>query len=331
MFNNLEFNNPDYLYLLIVLPLLGLYYWYKHRRDHAEIQVSSTEVFAARKGSIKQYLYYSLYVFRVLAIGLLIVALARPQTTSSRQDVTIEGIDIVMALDVSGSMLAMDLKPDRLQAAKEVASEFIAGRPNDRFGLVIFSGETFTQAPLTTDHSVVINLFKDIKSGMIEDGTAIGDGLATSVNRLKDSKAVSKVIILLTDGVNNMGSVDPLSAAEIAKLYGIRVYTIGVGSEGQAPVPVQGMFGTQIKYMDVNIDEEMLQKVAELTDGRYFRATSNNKLREIYSEIDKLEKSKIDVTEFKKKKEEFFMFALIALILLSAEFLLRNTVFRSAP
>ena len=327
----MEFNNPEYLYLLVILPLAGIYYWYKHRRDHAEIQVSSFEGFNTGNGSLKQYLFYSLYVFRIVAIGLLIVALARPQTTSSRQDVTIEGIDIVMALDVSGSMLAMDLKPDRLEAAKEVASEFIAGRANDRFGIVIFSGETFTQAPLTTDHSIVVNLFKDIKSGMIEDGTAIGDGLATSVNRLKDSKAVSKVIILLTDGVNNMGSVDPLSAAEIAKLYGVRVYTIGVGSEGQAPVPVQGMFGTQVKYMDVNIDEEMLQQVAELTDGRYFRATSNNKLRDIYNEIDKLEKSKIDVTEFKKKNEEFFRFALLALILLAAEAILRYTVFRSAP
>lgn len=327
----MEFNNPEYLYLLVILPLAGVYYWYKHRRDHAEIQVSSFEGFNTGSGSLKQYLFYSLYVFRIVAIGLLIVALARPQTTSSRQDVTIEGIDIVMALDVSGSMLAMDLKPDRLEAAKEVASEFIAGRANDRFGIVIFSGETFTQAPLTTDHSIVVNLFKDIKSGMIEDGTAIGDGLATSVNRLKDSKAVSKVIILLTDGVNNMGSVDPLSAAEIAKLYGVRVYTIGVGSEGQAPVPVQGMFGTQVKYMDVNIDEEMLQQVAELTDGRYFRATSNNKLRDIYNEIDKLEKSKIDVTEFKKKNEEFFRFALLALILLAAEAILRYTVFRSAP
>ncbi len=331
MFSHLEFNNPEYLYLLIILPLLGFWYWYKHRRDHAEIQVSSTESFISRKRSIKQYLYFSLYVFRIIAVGLLIVALARPQTTSSKQDVTIEGIDIVMALDVSGSMLAMDLKPDRLEAAKEVASEFIAGRPNDRFGLVIFSGETFTQAPLTTDHSVILNLFKDIKSGMIEDGTAIGDGLATSVNRLKESKAVSKVIILLTDGVNNMGSIDPLSAAEIAKLYGIRVYTIGVGSEGEAPYPIQTPFGTRVDYREVNIDEDMLQQVAELTDGRYFRATSNNKLREIYSEIDKLEKSKIDVTEFKKKNEEFFPFALIALILITAEILLRNTVFRSAP
>jgi len=331
MFNNIEFANPIYLYFLLIIPLIGLWYWFRQWKDSADIQVSSTESFEQTPKSLKQYLYFSMYIFRAAAIGLLIIALARPQSTSSRQDVTIEGIDIVIALDVSGSMLAMDLKPDRLEASKEVASEFISGRENDRFGLVIFSGETFTQAPLTTDHAVIKSLFKDIKSGMIEDGTAIGDGLATSVNRLKDSKAVSKVIILLTDGVNNMGSLDPLSSAEIAQIYGIRIYTIGVGTEGTAPYPVQTMFGMQTQYMEVQIDEELLQQVAEMTDGRYFRATSNRKLREIYDEIDKLEKSKIDVTEFKKKKEEFFPWAIWALILIFAEVLLRNTIFRTAP
>jgi len=331
MFNNIEFANPAYLYLLIVIPFIGLYYWFRQWKDSPDIQVSSTESFEQSSKSIKQYLYFGMYVMRAVAIGFLIIALARPQSTSSRQDVTIEGIDIVMALDVSGSMLAMDLKPDRLEASKEVASEFISGRENDRFGLVIFSGETFTQAPLTTDHAVIKSLFKDIKSGMIEDGTAIGDGLATSINRLKDSKAVSKVIILLTDGVNNMGSLDPLSSAEIAQIYGIRIYTIGVGTEGKAPYPVQTMFGMQTQYMDVQIDEELLQQVAEMTDGRYFRATSNRKLRDIYDEIDKLEKSKIDVTEFKKKKEEFFPWALWALLLIVGEVLLRNTIFKTAP
>ena len=331
MFNNVEFANPGYLYLLIILPVLGIWYWYKHINDQAGIQMSGTESFLSKTKSLKQYLYFGLYLLRAAVIGLLIIALARPQSTSSRQDVTIEGIDIVLALDVSGSMLAMDLKPDRLEAAKEVASEFISGRPNDRFGLVIFSGETFTQAPLTTDHVVVKSLFKNVKSGMIEDGTAIGDGLATSVNRLKDSKAVSKVIILLTDGVNNMGSLDPLSSAEIAKIYGIRIYTIGVGTEGTAPYPVQTPFGPDVRYVEVQIDEALLQQVAELTEGRYFRATSNRKLREIYEEIDKLEKSKIDVTEFKKKSEEFFPFALFAFILITIEILLRNTIFKSAP
>jgi Ca-activated chloride channel family protein len=330
MFNNIEFANPEYLYLLTIIPLLGVWFWYRHRRDYADLQVSSTDSFISSPKSIKQYLYYLLYIFRLVAIALLIVALARPQSSSSRKDVTIEGIDIVMALDVSGSMLAMDLRPDRLEAAKDVASEFIAGRPNDRFGLVIFSGETFTQCPLTTDHDVIRNLFKEVKSGMIEDGTAIGDGLATSVNRLKDSKAVSKVIILLTDGVNNMGSMDPLSSAEIAKIYGIRIYTIGVGTEGLAPYPVQTPFGIRTQDMEVKIDEELLQQVAEMTEGRYFRATSNRKLRDIYTEIDKLEKSKIDVTEFQKKKEEFFIYALIAFLLITLEILLRNTIFRTS-
>jgi Ca-activated chloride channel family protein len=330
MFSNIEFASPQYLYLLLILPLLAVWYWYRHRKDYPDIQLSNTESFTSR-GSLLPYFYYSMYLFRLVAIGLLIIAIARPQSSSSRKDVTIEGIDIVMALDVSGSMLAMDLKPDRLEAAKEVAAEFISGRTDDRFGLVIFSGETFTQCPLTTDHNVIKNLFGDIRSGMIEDGTAIGDGLATSVNRLKESKAVSKVIILLTDGVNNMGSLDPLSSAEIAKLYGIRVYTIGVGTEGTAPYPVQTPFGRQVQYVEVQIDEELLQKVAALTDGRYFRATSNSKLREIYGEIDKLEKSKIDVTEFEKKKEEFFPYALFAFILCTIEVLLRYTVFRSTP
>jgi Ca-activated chloride channel homolog len=331
MFSRFEFANEGYLYLLLIIPLIGVWYWFRYMRDSANIQISSTESFERTPKSLRQYLYFSLYVLRIIAIGLLIIALARPQTTSSRQNVSIEGIDIVMALDVSGSMLAMDLQPDRLEAAKDVATEFIAGRPNDRFGLVIFSGETFTQCPLTTDHSVVINLFKDVKSGMIEDGTALGDGLATSVNRLKESKAVSKVIILLTDGVNNMGSLDPLSAADIAKIYGVRIYTIGVGTEGTAPYPVQTPFGMQTQYREVQIDEKLLQQVANMTDGKYFRATSNKKLRDIYGEIDKLEKSKIDVTEFRKKKEEFFPFALLAFLLITLEVILRNTYFKGAP
>jgi Ca-activated chloride channel family protein len=327
----MEFANQGYLYLLLIIPAIGLWYWYRYMKDSANVQLSNTEGVERTRRSMKQYLYFSLYVLRVLAIGLMIIALARPQTTTSRQDVTIEGIDIVIALDVSGSMLAMDLQPDRLEAAKEVATEFIAGRQNDRFGLVIFSGETFTQCPLTTDHSVVMNLFKDIKSGMINDGTAIGDGLATAVTRLKESTAVSKVIILLTDGVNNMGSLDPLSSAEIAKIYGIRVYAIGVGTEGTAPYPVQTPFGVQTQYVEVKIDEKLLQQVAAMTDGKYFRATSNKKLREIYGEIDKLEKSKIDVTEFRKKKEEFFPFALLAFLLITLEIALRNTYFKSSP
>ena len=331
MLKNVEFANPDFLYLLVIIPMMIAWYWYKNNRSKAEMQISSTLPFASVKKSLRQYLYHILFVFRAVAIMLLIIALARPQSTSSSQDVTIEGIDIVMAMDISGSMLAEDLKPNRLEAAKDVAKDFIAGRPNDRAGLVIFAGETFTQVPLTTDHDVLKNMFKEVKSGMIEDGTALGDGLATAVSRLRDSKAISKVIILLTDGVNNMGALDPLSAAEIAKLYGIRIYTIGVGSLGTAPYPVQTPFGIRYQNMEVKIDEELLQEVAKFTDGKYFRATSNRKLKEIYNEIDKLEKSKIDVTEFHKKSEEFAILALIALLLFSLEILLKNTIFKTNP
>jgi len=323
--------NPGFLYLLIVLPLLGFWYWYKLRNNDPGLQFSSTSGFSGSRKSWRQYLIHILFAFRLIALGLLIMALARPQSTSRSRDVSIEGIDIVMAMDVSSSMLAQDLRPDRLEAAKDVASEFIAGRPDDRIGLVIFSGESFTQSPLTSDHSMIRNLFKDIESGMIEDGTAIGDGLATSINRLKESDAISKVIILITDGVNNAGSIDPLSAAEIAKIYGIRIYTIGVGTMGVAPYPVQTPFGIQYQNMEVKIDEDILQQVAEVTGGLYFRATSNKKLREIYEEIDQLEKSKIDVTEFSRKHEEFLPLALLALALLGLEIIFRNTIFRTTP
>jgi Ca-activated chloride channel family protein len=329
MLKNIEFANPEYFYLLIIIPLMIIWYWFNHFKTQAELQFSTTTVFENSGKSIKQYLYFCLPVLRILAFASIIICLARPQSSTSRQDISIEGIDIVMALDVSGSMLAMDLKPDRLEASKAIASEFFDGRPNDRIGLVIFSGETFTQCPLTTDHSIIKNLFKDIKSGMIQDGTAIGDGLATAVNRLKESKAISKVIILLTDGENNAGSLDPVSAAEIAKLYGIRIYTIGVGTIGMAPYPIQTPFGKEIQQVEVKIDEKLLKKVTKITDGKYFRATSNQKLREIYTEIDKLERSKIDVTEFRRKSEEFFPLALIALILLIAEFILRKTIFKT--
>jgi Ca-activated chloride channel family protein len=331
MFTEYTYANPGFLYLLLLLPLLGGWYWYKLLNNNPGLQVSTTSGFSGTRKSWRQYLIHVLFVFRLLAIALLIIALARPQSSTSGRDVTIEGIDIVMAIDVSSSMLAQDLKPDRLEASKDVASEFIKGRPDDRIGLVIFSGESFTQSPLTSDHSMIRNLFKDIKSGMIEDGTAIGDGMATSVNRLKESEAISKVIILITDGVNNSGSIDPYSAAEIAKLYGIRIYTIGVGTMGMAPYPVQTPFGIQYQNMEVKIDEAILQEVAELTGGKYFRATSNRKLQEIYEEIDQLEKSKIDVTEFSRKHEEFLPLALLALAFLALELLFRYTIFRTIP
>jgi len=331
MLKNIEFANPDYLYLLFIIPILVAWYWYKNNHSKAEIKISTTLPFAKVSKSPRQYLYHLLFVFRIVVVALLIFALARPQSTSSRQDVTVEGIDIVIALDISTSMLAEDLKPNRLEAAKEVAQDFINGRTNDRFALVVFSGETFTQVPLTTDHSILTNMFKDVKSGMIEDGTALGDGLATAVTRLRESKAISKVIILLTDGVNNMGALDPASAAEIAKIYGIRIYTIGIGSMGMAPYPVQTPFGIQYQNMEVKIDEDILKQVAQMTDGIYFRATNNSKLKAIYDEIDKLEKSKIDVTEFHKKTEEFSILALIAILLFALEILLKNTIFKTTP
>jgi Ca-activated chloride channel family protein len=331
MLHGVTFANPGFLFLLVVVPALIVWYFYRQKKNTADLQVSSTEGFEPERRSYRHYLQRALYVLRLLAITLLIVALARPQTNLNRQDISVEGIDLMIALDISGSMTAMDFKPDRLEAAKDVAIEFIGGRPNDRIGLVIFSGETFTQCPLTTDHAVLKNLFRDIHSGMIDDGTALGDGLATAVNRLRGSKAISKVIILLTDGISNTGAVDPRSAAEIAKLYGIRIYTIGIGTIGQAPIPVQTPFGIQTQMMDVKIDEPLLMEIAKMTDGKYFRATNNAKLRAIYQEIDKMEKSKIDVTEFRKKKEEYLPLALIAFLFIGLETLLRYVFLKNIP
>lgn len=332
MFRMDQWANPEYFYLLLLIPLLIVWYWFRYRKSNPELRFSGLKAFENMGQGVKSWLFHSLFVLRLFALALLIIALARPQTVSSRQNIEIEGIDIVMALDVSGSMLARDFDPDRLEAAKEVANDFIQKRPNDRVCLVIFSGEAFTQVPLTTDHSMISAMFKEVKSGMIEDGTAIGDGLATAVSRLKDSQAISKVIILLTDGVNNSGSVDPRSAAEIAKMFGIRVYTIGVGSRGTAPYPVQDQFGRiRMQQMEVQIDEELLKDIAASTGGQYFRAESNNKLEAIYNEIDKLEKSKIDVQEFKKKHEQFLSFALLAAGLFILEILLRYMYFKRLP
>ena len=329
MLENIEFANPKLLWLLLLVPLTILWYVLRHKKQEASMQFSDTNGFAKLPKTWKAYLRHLLFVLKMAAMALLIVALARPQSSSTNSTSNIEGIDIVMAMDVSGSMLARDLKPDRLTAAKNVASDFVKGRPGDRMGLVIFSGETFTQVPLTTDHGVMLNMLAEMKNGLIEDGTAIGDGLATAISRLKDSEAISKVVILLTDGLNNAGSVDPYTAAEIAKLYGIRVYTIGVGSYGTAPYPVQTPFGTQIQQMKVEIDEKLLNTIANQTGGKYFRATSNQKLDEVYQEIDKLERSKIEVTEFRRLHEEFYPLVAWALALLLIEFLLRKTIFRT--
>ena len=329
MFENIEFANPKLLWLLLLVPLAILWYVLRHKKQEASVRFSDMKGFTQLPKTWKAYLRHLLFALKMAALALLIVALARPQSASTNSKSNIEGIDIVMAMDASGSMLARDLKPDRLTAAKRVASDFVEGRPGDRMGLVIFSGETFTQVPLTTDHAVMLNMLGEMKNGLIDDGTAIGDGLATAIGRLKDSEAISKVIILLTDGLNNAGSVDPYTAGEMAKLFGIRVYTIGVGSYGTAPYPVQTPFGTQIQQMKVEIDEKLLTQIAGMTGGKYFRATSNQKLDEVYQAIDKLERSKIEVTEFRRLHEEFYPLVAWALALLLLEFLLRKTIFRT--
>lgn len=330
MLENMEFANPKLLWLLLLVPALILWYVLRHKKQEAPLSFSCLNGFVKLPKTWKAYLRHLLIVLKMAALSLLIVALARPQSSSTNSTSNIEGIDIVMAMDVSGSMLARDLKPDRLTAAKRVASDFVKDRPGDRMGLVIFSGETFTQVPLTTDHGVMLNMLAEMKNGIIDDGTAIGDGLATSISRLKDSEAVSKVVILLTDGMNNAGSVDPYTAAEMAKLYGIRVYTIGVGTYGTAPYPMQSPFGgVVIQQIKVEIDEKLLTTIANSTGGKYFRANNNQKLDEIYQEIDKLERSKIEVTEFRRLHEEFYPLVALALALLLIEFLLRKTIFRT--
>ncbi len=327
--NGIKFAEPAFLYLLLLIPAVIAYYIYRQQKTYASLRMPGLQPFEKAGTTFRHYLRYILFALRILAITLLILVLARPQSTDKFQDVTTEGIDIVLALDISGSMLARDFKPDRLEASKNVATEFISGRPYDRIGLVVFSGESFTQCPLTTDHAVLINLLRDIKSGMIEDGTAIGMGLANGINRIKDSEAKSKVIILLTDGINNRGEIAPATSAEIAKTYGIRVYTIGVGTQGMAPYPVQTPFGTQFQNMPVEIDEAILKEIAQTTGGRYFRATDNDKLVQVYGEIDKLEKSKIDVRQFSRKEEKYMIPAIIAFFLLAVEILLRNTIYKS--
>jgi Ca-activated chloride channel family protein len=325
----IEFAQPASLYLLLIIPMMIGFYFFKQQKAVASLRVSGSQPFEKSGKTFRHYIRHLLFGLRTAAIGLFIIVIARPQATDNFQDVSTEGIDIILALDISGSMLARDFKPDRLEASKNVATEFITGRPYDRIGLVVFSGESFTQCPLTTDHAVLINLLREMKSGMIEDGTAIGMGLATAVNRIKDSEAKSKVIILLTDGVNNRGMIAPLTAAEIAKTYGIRVYTIGVGTQGVAPYPVQTPFGMQYQDMPVEIDEAILKEIAKMTDGKYFRATDNEKLVQVYSEIDKLEKSRIDERQFKLKEEKFGLPALLAFCLILLEVILRNTLFKN--
>ncbi len=330
-FKDIQFAYPGFLYLLLLLPVLIFIHWKIRTRRRTDMIVSDLESLKKYTPSLRQRFGWLPLVMRLSAYSLLVVALARPRTSSQGTNVTTEGISIVLAMDVSSSMLAEDLKPNRIEAAKRVAEEFIVGRPNDLMGLVIFSGESFTQCPITTDHSVLVNLLGNMKSGLLEDGTAIGEGLATAIARIKDSHSKSKVIILLTDGVNNKGQISPVTAGEIARTFGIRVYTIGVGRNGTAPYPFQTPFGIQYQNVPVEIDEKIMQQISETTDGRYFRATNNNKLKEIYGEIDKMEKTKVEVTEFRRYTELYFKFALAAALCFIVEWMLRLTLLRSLP
>ncbi|MCM1093848.1 MAG: VWA domain-containing protein [Bacteroides sp.] len=328
----MQLAHPEYLWLfLIFLPLIGWYIW-KHRNAYPAMEISSTSPYAKLPRSYKEFLLHGLFLLRLATIGCLIIVLARPQTRDSWRTSSTEGTDIIIALDISSSMLARDFKPDRFEAAKDVASKFVAGRETDNIGVVIFAGESFTAVPMTTDRSLLANYIHDIKMGMLEDGTAIGDGLATSINRIKDGKAKSKSIILITDGTNNTGNVAPLTAAEIAKKFDIKVYTIGVGKNGMAPMPQQNYYGG-IDYvnMPVVIDEATLQSIASTTGGKYFRATSNTVLKEIFSEIDQLEKTQMDVRHFSHTEDNYMMWAWLAIGFFLLEILLRHTLLRTIP
>lgn len=326
------FVNPEFFVLLLLLPLLGAWYFFRHNTHYATLKMptlKSIEGVTSWRGQLRLLLP----ILRALAFIALVIAMARPQEVLKEEEIKAEGIDIMLVMDLSSSMLAQDFKPDRLEVSKRVAAEFVSKREFDRIGLAVFSGEAFTQSPLTTDHEVIKKFLADLKCGILEDGTAIGMGLATAVNRLKDSEAKSKVVILLTDGVNNAGYIKPITAAEIAREFDVKVYTIGVGSTGDAYMPVgrrsDGSFVLQLTR--VEIDEALMQKIAEMTNGKYFRATSAESLANIYAEIDQLEKTEMDITTIKRHSEEFYYFAFWGLLFLVLEVLMRYTVFRTIP
>jgi len=332
LFENIHFVNPEAFLLLLLLPGLGAWYFLRRKERYATLKMPNLQAatgFASFRGKLRGLLP----VFRALAFTVLVIALARPQKTLKEEDITADGIDIFMVMDLSSSMLAQDFKPDRLEVSKRVAAEFVSKREYDRIGLAVFAGEAFTQCPLTTDHRVVKEFLANLKCGLLDDGTAIGMGLATAVNRIKDSEAKSKVVILLTDGVNNAGYVKPITAAEIAREFGVKVYTIGVGSTGDALTPISRRSDGRYIFglARVEIDEQLLKKIADMTGAKYFRATSAESLERIYAEIDQLEKTKINVTSIKRYSEEFHRFALLGLLLLVLEILLRYTVFRTIP
>ncbi len=326
---HITFAHPYFFALLLLIPFM--IWWQLRGRKNSQpvLRVTTLGGIKSLPPGFKARFRPVLFVLRIVALIMLIIALARPQSTNTTLNSDTDGIDLVMGVDISGSMLAEDFKPNRMEAAKKVALEFVDKRPSDRIGLVIFSGESFTMCPITIDHQVLKEQIMSLKSGMVTDGTAIGDGLATSVDKLRYSKAKSKVIILMTDGENNCGKISPLTALEIAKVYKLKVYTIGVGTEGQALIPMQTPMGTVKQMMPVNIDEPLLKQIAAQTGGKYFRATSNNSLKTIYDEIDRMEKTSIEVTSFKRYAELFFPFAMLAIIFLSLELLLRYTVFKS--
>ena len=331
MFKNIIFANPEFFWLLLLLPLMLLWYWFWNKKSQANVTFSTTIAFKKTK-SWSDALYHLLFVLRMIAIALIVVALARPQTHSENAKTKItDGIDIVMAIDVSASMLSQDLKPNRFEALKKVALQFVKDRPNDRIGLVIYAGESYTKTPVTTDKSIILNALSEITYGQIEDGTAIGMGLATAVNRLKESKAKSRVIILLTDGVNNTGFIDPQTAAELAAEYGIKVYTVGIGTNGMALSPYALNADGSIIYrmQQVDIDEPLMKKIAQVTKGRYFRATNNQKLQQIYDEINQMETTKIEEFKYTEVDEKFRWWVLVAGVLLLLEFVLKHTLLRN--
>lgn len=331
--SHITFANRWVLWLIPVVAILAIVWWYlRQRKQYPTLTFSDTSAFKGFQSPIKGVLKKYAPLLRILSIGFLLVALARPQNSYDESSSTTEGIDIVLAMDVSTSMLSQDFKPNRLEAAKSVALDFVEGRPHDRIGLVVFAGESFTQCPVTIDHTIVKNQLKDIKNGILEDGTAIGMGLSTAVQRLKDSESKTKVVILMTDGVNNRGIIDPRMAADIAVQFGVRCYTIGVGKNGQALTPVaMGPNGLIFDYAEVQIDEALLRTIADKTGGKYYRATDNRSLKGIFEQIDKLEKTKINVSAWTHKTEKFHLFALIAAALLLIEWVLRYTVLRSIP
>lgn len=325
----MTFHSPAYLFLLLLLVPIVFWYIYRMRHQDATLRMSDTRILTAQPKNWRVWLVHVPFVLRVLAICLLVVALARPQLTNRWSKESTEGIDIMMALDISGTMLAEDFRPTRLEAAKNVAADFVLARPNDQIGLVVFAGESFTQCPLTTDHEVLINLFKSVQFGMIEDGTAIGLGLANAVNRMKDSPTKSKVIILLTDGSNNRGDIDPQTAAQIASTFGIRVYAIGVGSHGQSTATIPTPYGPQKATVNGEFDENTLRQIASITGGEYFRATDNNSLKQIYTQIDEMEKTKLRVREYSKRTENFFPYLAGALLCLLLDVLIRHFALRT--